>query len=101
METLSCGHSGHMVKKLQSALKRAGYNLTVDGLFGGETHAAVVHFQRSLGLDPDGVVGDLTWSKLERYMNDYTEIQQAWAACLAAIEALPEYKTLSGLLEED
>lgn len=33
-------------------------------LFGPTTEACVTAFQRAHGLDPDGVVGPLTWSKL-------------------------------------
>jgi len=35
-----------------------------DGSFGPKTAAAVMNFQRSHGLDSDGVVGPLTWEKL-------------------------------------
>jgi peptidoglycan hydrolase-like protein with peptidoglycan-binding domain len=38
----------------------------VDGLYGPETHAALVAFQRSAGLKPDGIAGPLTWAALER-----------------------------------
>lgn len=35
-----------------------------DGIFGNNTHNAVVAFQRKNGLTPDGVVGPKTWEKL-------------------------------------
>jgi peptidoglycan hydrolase-like protein with peptidoglycan-binding domain len=35
-----------------------------DGRFGPGTRAAVVAFQRRRGLDPDGIVGPLTWTAL-------------------------------------
>jgi peptidoglycan hydrolase-like protein with peptidoglycan-binding domain len=35
-----------------------------DSYFGYETQNAVVEFQRYFGLDPDGVVGQMTWERL-------------------------------------
>lgn len=36
----------------------------VDGIFGPVTLKAVKHFQSTHGLDPDGMVGPLTWAAL-------------------------------------
>ncbi|MFI6440323.1 peptidoglycan-binding protein [Streptomyces sp. NPDC050759] len=41
-----------------------GDNLTVDGYFGSNTRAAVVRFQRCVGIDDDGIIGPITWSRL-------------------------------------
>ena len=38
--------------------------LAMDGIFGAKTLAAVRAFQRSRGLQVDGVVGPLTWGRL-------------------------------------
>jgi len=39
-------------------------NLVVDGIFGPNTQAAVIAFQRIFGLTPDGIVGPLTWGRI-------------------------------------
>ncbi|NHU86076.1 peptidoglycan-binding protein [Kocuria sp. JC486] len=40
-------------------------NLSVDGKFGPATHNAVAGYQKSMGLDDDGVVGPKTWGALK------------------------------------
>lgn len=52
------------VLAIQKALVSAGYPIDVDGVFGSETLAAVQRWQRSNGLDDDGIVGPLTSAKL-------------------------------------
>ena len=39
-------------------------NVTVDGIFGNDTKKAVMAFQTARRLNPDGIVGDITWTKL-------------------------------------
>lgn len=39
-------------------------NLLIDGIFGRDTYNAVVNFQKSVDLEPDGIVGPLTWNEL-------------------------------------
>lgn len=56
--------TGESVKDLQSALNKNGGKLTVDGIFGPLTEAAVKIFQGVRGLVVDGIVGPVTWSKL-------------------------------------
>lgn len=53
------GSSGPHVRALQSRL-----GVTLDGAFGPKTRAAVVAFQKSRQLLPDGVVGAMTWAAL-------------------------------------
>ncbi|HEY9755044.1 MAG TPA: DUF4157 domain-containing protein [Oculatellaceae cyanobacterium] len=56
---LKSGDKGEAVKKLQQALLDAGYSLPrygVDGIFGPETAAAVMDFQRASGLGTGGVM---------------------------------------------
>jgi hypothetical protein len=65
--TLIQGHSGEDVRQLQDMLRRAGFDPgPSDGNFGRSTHDAVVAFQRSQGLDPDGAVGPITTAALTR-----------------------------------
>lgn len=62
--------SGSEVKKVQQALINAGYNPgVVDGRLGKKTKQAIVAFQRSKGLYPDGIVGPKTWSELDKYFS--------------------------------
>ena len=55
---------GQPVKTLQACLDVYGYDLQIDGSFGGKTDAAVRAFQTSKGLTSDGVVGQKTWDAL-------------------------------------
>lgn len=60
------GDRGDEVRRLQQALNAAGFGpLALDGDFGPMTHARVLAFQRDRGLDPDGIVGPLTWEALD------------------------------------
>jgi hypothetical protein len=58
------GDRGDSVAVVQEALVAAGYAVAVDGVFGGETDAAVRAFQSVEGLVVDGVVGEQTASAL-------------------------------------
>ena len=70
------GSSGQNVRLVQFWLKiaRTVYsrlnNITVDGVFGSSTAAAVRRFQTYFGLTSDGVVGRTTWNKLYEVYND-------------------------------
>jgi murein L,D-transpeptidase YcbB/YkuD len=63
--TLEVTDKGAAVKRLQAMLNDLGASLVVDGHFGRATHEAVMKFQKSMGLTPDGIVGPLTWSALK------------------------------------
>jgi peptidoglycan hydrolase-like protein with peptidoglycan-binding domain len=52
------------VRSLQYLLNARGEKLTVDGVFGAKTTAAVVAFQRAHHLTADGVAGTKTWDAL-------------------------------------
>ncbi len=55
------------VSQIQTALRRAGYGISVDGKMGKQTRKAVRDFQRANGLEADGKVGKKTWALLEPY----------------------------------
>lgn len=61
---LKLGSIGNEVKALQEKL-----NLKADGIFGPLTEEAVKDFQRSNGLEVDGIVGANTLSKLNLSVN--------------------------------
>lgn len=63
--TLTVGSTGPAVVRLQSLLLANGFNPgPIDGIFGPLTQQAVINFQISRGLVPDGIVGVLTWTAL-------------------------------------
>ena len=58
------GNQGHPIRTLQFLLRARGHNLTVDGMFGPATEAAVKAFQTSKGMTADGILSAQTWSTL-------------------------------------
>jgi len=72
MRTLRLGMSGTDVMEIQALLRKMGYHVgPVDGIFGRQTQSAVMQFQRSFGLAPDGVIGPMTHRVLMRYLLGY------------------------------
>ena len=59
------GMTGADVKWLQAGLKKIGYTISVDGMFGTGTLNCVLAFQRSVGLTADGAVGPVTRAALK------------------------------------
>lgn len=98
MASYSYGSSGTGVKELQELLNSTGnYNLTVDGVYGSQTQAAVRDYQQQNGLIVDGIAGNQTLTSLQSvqqetetatpiepsYQKTYTEsdaVKQAQAA---------------------
>ena len=70
---VSRGAQNHPVKTLQYLLCARGHRVTVDGIFGQRTDAAVRAFQRERGLTVDGIVGPYTWSGLVIQVQDGSE----------------------------
>jgi peptidoglycan hydrolase-like protein with peptidoglycan-binding domain len=63
--TLKKGSKGNPVRRLQSRLTAAGYDVGgVDGIFGAKTETGVKKFQRDNHLTSDGIVGPRTWAKV-------------------------------------
>ena len=58
------GSQGHPIRTLQFLLRARGHNLTVDGMFGPATEAAVKAFQTSKGMTADGIMSAQTWSRV-------------------------------------
>ena len=60
-QTLKVYTKGDVVKNVQEFFK-----LEKDGYFGPKVKAAVVKFQKSVGLKGDGIVGPATWKALKK-----------------------------------
>lgn len=56
---LKTGSKGHDVERVQRAL-----GISVDGIYGAKTVAAVKAYQKRHGLSADGIVGPATWSTI-------------------------------------
>lgn len=75
--TLKKGSTGKEVKELQTDLNLLGSTdslkreLLVDGLFKLRTQQSVKKFQTEHGLKVDGIVGKITWGKIDELMNKY------------------------------
>ncbi len=57
------------IKKIQTALKNAGFDPgLIDGKAGSKTKKAVKEFQESKGLTQDGEIGHKAWEELRKYL---------------------------------
>ena len=64
------GDRSEAVKLLQRALRSAGYDLEIDGIFGRITQECVKSFQATHRLVRDGIVGPKTWAALKEVTED-------------------------------
>ena len=64
-DNVRLGDSGPGVKQIQTALIAHGFRVATDGAFGPQTAAAVKAFQKQAGITQDGIVGPVTWAKLQ------------------------------------
>jgi peptidoglycan hydrolase-like protein with peptidoglycan-binding domain len=66
--TVKKGSTGNPVRRVQKRLTLGGYDTGgVDGIFGAATESAVKRFQEDQGLTPDGIVGPMTWEKIDAF----------------------------------
>lgn len=75
---LRMGTEGARVREAQALLNRAAVKcgfgtVIIDGDFGPSTKAAVKEFQRCVELEVDGIIGPVTWKKLETFKVDPAE----------------------------
>lgn len=59
-----CDH-GLAVQLMQSRLRKAGYNTSVDGYYGPAMALSVLQFQKDMGLLKSGSIDQATWKALE------------------------------------
>ena len=60
------GNDSVSVLKIQQCLNliQPDLNLKEDGIFNAKTQIKVIRFQNKCGLNPDGRIGILTWTKI-------------------------------------
>ena len=78
--TVRKGSRSADVTALQTALEGLGYTLTVDGIFGSKTDAALKQFQAAHGLEADGVCGAITWAAIQAMSSKSTTVGQPQGA---------------------
>jgi peptidoglycan hydrolase-like protein with peptidoglycan-binding domain len=81
----------HPVRTLQWLLRGRGHRVTVDGIFGPRTEAAVRSFQLEQRLAVDGIVGPHTWGKL------IIEVCRGWEGdAVRGVQEEFQFRNLSG-----
>jgi peptidoglycan hydrolase-like protein with peptidoglycan-binding domain len=78
---LKVGCRGDNVKRLQSQLTEWGFPLKTDGIFGKKTKAAVIEFQKGMGLVIDGIVGNKTGADLHDEIIKITHFRKEEFQC--------------------
>jgi peptidoglycan hydrolase-like protein with peptidoglycan-binding domain len=54
--------SGGAVRQWQARMAELGFDVDQDGVYGPQSKAACIAFQRDHGLSADGIVGPRTWA---------------------------------------
>ncbi len=77
---IKSGSTGAQVRTIQTKLKNWGYYTgSVDGIFGPITKNAVIYFQRTNGLVPDGIVGAKTAAALGMSLSNSTSENSSYS----------------------
>jgi peptidoglycan hydrolase-like protein with peptidoglycan-binding domain len=66
MSTLQKGSKGDEVKTLQANLKKLGFTIDADGIYGDKTHNSIITLQTIFGYDVDGLAGPATQKLVEQ-----------------------------------
>lgn len=72
------GSRGDDVVEVQELLLEHNHKVATDGIFGKNTEKAVIAFQTSNGLVPDGIVGNGTYAKLTDVIDKAQETGTPW-----------------------
>ncbi|WP_062513910.1 M15 family metallopeptidase [Halobacillus sp. KGW1] len=97
------GHSGWEVFQMQLQLRKAGYDISTDALFGPGTEKALKQFQKDAGLSADGYFGPNTQKSLkngkvvtesEGKTKEEKHMEKNIFICNAAIDAVSAYKAV-------
>jgi len=72
------GSRGDAVRDLQAKLTHAGYAVGQDGIFGGETARALRAFQAAQRVSVDGIAGPVTMAALEREWRNEAMTPDFW-----------------------
>lgn len=74
-DSLSRGDRSTYVSQLQTDLTRLGYStFGVDGIFGNNTYSALLAFQKSQGIEADGIAGPVTKSRVQSLLSSQVYI---------------------------
>jgi hypothetical protein len=107
--SLKNGSVGADVRQLQTHLNTQGFEVERDGWFGDNTEAAVIAFQRRVGLVADGVAGPKTMAALQTggaspihlKQSDIEDAASQLDVPVAAVMAISEVETRgSGFLDD-
>lgn len=92
---LKYGSLGDAVRNIQSSLNAIGYSAgSADGIYGRNTESAVKNFQKTYGLEVDGIVGKETLAKLES-VKKTTTVKAATTTVNVRTGAGTQYSNLS------
>lgn len=89
---LKVGSTGMLVEALQRTLNvrmNPSPDLGVDGDFGSMTEGAVVDFQKSKGIEPNGIVGPETWAALGPLVEEGPEAPEPEVANAEPVKKAP------------